>query len=112
MLVIIAALFFAMPPSMYPPARFDHPFKGQVVTHWLSDADTRICRSGTACTFPQLGKCGTLNAGKFRCVIGGPGSGGTRTIWINEKVRGSNIEDLVIRHETAHCNGWPANHPP
>ena len=70
---------------MVLPARYDHAFKGKVIIHEMD-----ACKGCSGFTH------GARN--------------GVCEIYV---VRSGNwIESVVIRHELAHCNGWPANHPP
>lgn len=87
-----------------PPEQYDHPFDGRLIVEtisWWDVADRcRPIRDAWACSWrfqdPQ-------NPGKFACHVIYPklGTGG-----IDE-------DELVslIRHETGHCNSWPADHP-
>lgn len=71
-----------------PPAQFDHTFRGPTTIRYLSlDQLARLCGG------PALG-C---------TAIGGPRCD------INIARIGQDAE--LIRHERAHCNGWPAWHP-
>lgn len=73
-----------------PPAQFDHAFRGPVVVRYAT-----LPQLVTLCGGAALG-CTAIGNGSGRCVI---------TI---AKV-GQDAE--LIRHERAHCNGWPAWHP-
>lgn len=79
-----------------PPARYDHPAKNVTVIEHSAGKVNSLCRvlSGyrgkgriLACALPT----------KRRCVILFP--------------RGTSRTGRLYRHERAHCNGWPGNHP-
>jgi hypothetical protein len=78
-----------------PPARYDHPYSGQVDERVLPEAEVRsLCMSkgadlsGVACSWQSNGTC--------HIVI--PNDGVAPV-------------SAFRQHEIAHCNGWPANHP-
>jgi hypothetical protein len=78
-----------------PPARYDHPYNGQVDERVMQEAQVRsLCMSmgadlgGVACSWQSNGTC--------HIVI--PNDGGASV-------------EAFRQHEIAHCNGWPANHP-
>jgi hypothetical protein len=75
-----------------PPAQYDHPYSGQVIEQRLSQAELmRLCRG------PAEG-CATVINGV--CYIALPAS-----------EKDANVLAAMRRHELAHCNGWPGNHP-
>lgn len=90
---VVLALMFPGPVwALDPPARFDHAFRGPVQVFWLSPAAMqRVCHTWTACTFSTHPKV---------CRI-----------YVNAGSRGQWVGDAYIRHEVAHCNGWPRDHP-
>lgn len=91
-MLIAAGLIFGAN-TLQPPARFDHPFHGKVNILYLSPNDMlRVCHTYTAC-------------------VRGPQPMKVCNIWINAGTRGNWTNQAYIRHEIAHCNGWPANHP-
>ena len=78
-----------------PPAQYNHPYNGPVVERVVPAAEVRtLCLSmgsdllATACSLHSNGTC----------YIVVPSDG---------KAPVSNYR----RHEIAHCNGWPADHP-
>lgn len=77
-----------------PPARYDHPFRGRLVINYVDDI-VRSCQAGNV--FGRVVGCAYLGRGQCTILI---------AKGVSEQMR----QDL-IRHETAHCNGWPANHP-
>ena len=77
-----------------PPPRYVHPYHGPVIERVLPLAAARhaCARMGTiadACSWVLRGKC--------YIVI--PRNGPVRYL------------KAYHRHELAHCNGWPADHP-
>jgi len=77
-----------------PPARYDHPYNGQVDERVMAEAQVRsVCASmgadgGVACSWQSNGTC--------------------HIVIPNDGVASA---DAFRQHEIAHCNGWPANHP-
>jgi hypothetical protein len=78
-----------------PPEQYNHPYDGQVVERVMPEAEVRsVCMSmgldllTVACSWQSNGTCYIILP---------------------------NDEPLPVstfrRHEIAHCNGWPANHP-
>ncbi len=78
-----------------PPPQYDYPYQGEVVINYVLSPDemNRRCygvgRQIIACAFTGDGHC---------------------TILIWSQVA-SEQRPTLIRHELAHCNGWPAHHP-
>ena len=79
-----------------PPARYNHPYDGPVVEYVMPLAEVRaLCMSkggsgyGAACAWTEDGTC-------YRIL---PSDYGNAALAVYR------------RHETAHCNGWAANHP-
>jgi hypothetical protein len=86
--------------AMTPPAEFDHPYKGIVIiTRTKDQAETRrLC----PLAFPQPLAIGSAKTIPVGCeLIISPDS--------VIALAGLTLE-FVKRHETAHCNGWPADH--
>lgn len=75
-------------PWVTPPAKYVHPFRGKVVVHWNA---TPIALGAF---WPVYG---------FSFVIGDT---------CHIQVWRSRYRPSLYYHELAHCNGWPANHPP
>ena len=81
-----------------PPVEFDHPYPGKLTVEVVTRAQLlATCSSAFAsslgCAFP----------GKDRCHI---------KLLDEESMRavGWTVE-AMMRHERAHCNGWPQSHP-
>ncbi len=96
-------VYATSPPPFLPPQRFDHPFHGTRHVIYLSPMQLFFkCGQAYACTpigGERPGHCTTqiLRIGSHP-LFGGyyVDAAGWKQLW---------------RHETAHCNGWPANHP-
>ena len=79
--------------NLEPPARYNHPYDGPVFERVMPLAEVReICSDssspGVACAWVKDGTC-------YRIL---PSDGPVALA-------------VYRRHETAHCNGWAANHP-
>ncbi len=80
-----------------PPPQYDHPFPGQVVEKRLSFAEVRrVCKGGLACSWPRV----TIRSKDGKII------GSYCLVILPLHDRGT-----LKRHEVAHCNGWPADHP-
>ena len=82
-----------------PPAEYDHPYSGRLVKFRKNSVeDVRTtCKTplamGLGCAWlPSEGVCIIIMANDE--VIAGAG----------------HDPEVVLRHETAHCNGWPKDH--
>ena len=82
--------------ELEPPAQYDHPYDGPVDERVMPVAEVRaLCTS--------LGATGHLAACSW---VSGDG---TCNIILPNNYQAP--VDTYRRHETAHCNGWPADHP-
>src|ERR1700751_271829 len=80
--------------KLEPPAQYNHPYAGPVVEPVMPVAEVRAL-----------------------CASQGPSPRGVARSWVSEGpcyiVLPRDEQGPVStyrRHETAHCNGWPANH--
>jgi hypothetical protein len=83
-----------------PPGRYDHPFNGKLLLQHADDlAQLRgVCNNDThalGCAFPRPEE---------------------RSCWIllapkDDIAKAQFPLEQLIRHEIAHCNGWPVDHP-
>jgi hypothetical protein len=81
--------------DLEPPAQYNHPYNGQVVERVMPEAQVRsVCMS--------MG----LDLGAVACSLHSNG-----TCYIVLPNDGLVSVSTFRRHEIAHCNGWPANHP-
>lgn len=92
--IIIALLLqlgwgWGYPAVQPPPARFDHPQKQAWSVNPVPQPKLyQVCKGPClACTYVGAKVCITFIDERFKNY------------------------DLLRRHERAHCNGWPANHP-
>jgi len=77
------------------PAQYSHPFDGPVVERVIPVAEVRaLCTSQGAS--PRGVACSWVSDGTCYMVLPS-----------DEQAPASTYR----RHETAHCNGWPASHP-
>jgi hypothetical protein len=87
-----------------PPPEYDHPFAGKLVIIRALGAGDTIWM----CPKPALGMtmtlC-TLPLGPSACVIFQMPEVEKETIKLGWTL------NILMRHEIAHCNGWPADHP-
>ena len=81
--------------KLEPPAQYNDPYDGPVVERVIPVAEVRaLCTSqgaaprGVACSWVSDGTCHIVLPNDEQAPV-----------------------STYRRHETAHCNGWPANHP-
>jgi hypothetical protein len=82
--------------ELEPPTQYNHPYHGRVDERVMSAAETRVlCNSldasppaGVACAWVSDGTCHIVLPNDYQAPV-----------------------STYRRHEIAHCNGWPANHP-
>lgn len=86
------------PPILPPPARYLQHEAPAVVINYPPDVVEQVCRRWGS----REAACAFIN-GVGRCVIVIP----TERDWLGAPW----TYPLVLQHEHAHCNGWPANHP-
>lgn len=81
-----------------PPPVYNHPFPGRlhVLTDTAAETDRR-CRLLGNYRLACMAKVGDHDCLIFAPIVG-PGGVGFLTFLV------------VLTHEVAHCNGWPANH--
>lgn len=82
-----------------PPARFDHPFAGQLIIHKIARSNVwaECSHDGAHAMRKDAAGCAFLD-------------GDTCTIYLATKTRRAPVA-AILRHEIAHCNGWAADHP-
>jgi hypothetical protein len=81
--------------KLEPPAQYNHPYDGPVVERVMPVAEVRaLCTSQGAS--PRSVACSWVNDGTCYIVLPSDEQAPVST---------------YRRHETAHCNGWSANHP-
>jgi hypothetical protein len=85
-----------------PPERFDHPYPGDVQINLMDSLFVgKECREWSGAPAPSDA------AG---CAWVADDSARTCVVVIAARTKKAPIE-AIIRHEIAHCNGWPADHP-
>jgi hypothetical protein len=91
----------ADPGWILPPERYDHPYKGHLTIQRATDEEmVRTCPAPLtlpkriACAFPIPAANSCLIVLAPRATITAAGYS----------------EEIIIRHEIGHCNGWPADH--
>jgi hypothetical protein len=89
--------------QLEPPAQYDHPYDGPVDERVMPVAEVH-----------EL--CTSLGASHSSADASAPG--GVACAWVSDGTCYIILPDdeqapvaTYRRHEIAHCNGWPANHP-
>jgi hypothetical protein len=80
--------------ELEPPAQYDHPYDGPLDERAMSVSEVR-----TLC----------MSMGAFGVACAWMSDDGTCHIVLPNDYQGP--VSIYRRHETAHCNGWPADHP-
>ena len=90
--------------ELEPPSRYNHRYDGLVEERVLPVAEVRVV-------------CDSLGASHSSADASAPG-GTAACAWVNDDIcfiilpdDGLAPVDTYRRHEIAHCNGWPADHP-
>lgn len=91
---------FSRQQPFLPPVAFDFPYPGRLTVTRVGPEEMRL-----VCPLPKSGQTtvGCAHVGRGRCEI----------IALDDqtlKALGWNY-DILLRHELARCNGWPADHP-
>jgi hypothetical protein len=81
--------------NLEPPVQYNHPYDGPVVERVMPVAEVRALCTSVGASGPFVA-CAWVSHGVCHIVL-------------------PNDEPAPVstyrRHEIAHCNGWPANHP-
>jgi hypothetical protein len=106
-LVAVLLILVASPargdPHITPSAKYDHEFPGEIiVTEMPSEAKLRKLCEGFGATFNKSTAIACAFAHRGKCFI--------FTIDPIEMAYTSYTWEQVMRHERAHCNGWPSDH--
>jgi hypothetical protein len=90
--------------ELEPPSQYNHSYDGLVEERVLPVAEVRVV-------------CDSLGASHSSADASAPG-GTAACAWVNDDTCFIILPDDELasvdtyrRHETAHCNGWPADHP-
>lgn len=92
-------------PEWNPPARYDHPYQGELTVLQLPQP---VVRKTCQQLFSQFGYSDTTHKEQRGCAI--PREGHCLIVTIDKTYKGTTPE-AVKRHEAGHCNGWSASHP-
>ena len=104
---LIAALIFTLASAalaqnfLEPPPRFDRPFPGGTSVYFYPKSEMLgRCNELAGRRLPiQPAECAKVRTwkktGKERCFV-----------FVADHFKGTEFEDLLIRHGRAHCNGW------
>src|SRR4051794_41102065 len=88
---------------LMPPKEYDHPFRGPgelIVTYAKSQGEVRDQCPGAV--WPRAGAFGCSRNKSWGCqVVIAPEADAKRV---------GLTTDVLLRHEIAHCNGWPSDH--
>ena len=86
--------------NVLPPLEYDHPYKGKLTVE-RSTSQVEIRLNCPYSPFRYLLGCAKSPA-EGECYI---------LMWDDESLKKLRMPpEVVLRHETAHCNGWPADH--
>jgi hypothetical protein len=102
MLMVRMTMDAPIRPILPPPAIYDHAYMGRLTVQQGNMAQVEhYCHTmhGIVSPYQALG-CSKVD--EHSCFLIIPRVGGLVTASIQVQIR---------RHEIAHCNGWPANHP-
>lgn len=80
-----------------PPLEYDFPYKGKLAIETVTREQL-------------LARCASAHQGSLGCAF--PGSGNCRILLVDDATMKAVgwTRELMLRHETAHCNGWPQSH--
>ena len=87
-------------PVLTPPSKYNHTYKGKLYAQYV-DRWGLAFRCG-----PMAYACSPIGGYMGSCVMTLPAKG-TRFL---EGTIDTKTLNALIKHERAHCNGWPANH--
>jgi hypothetical protein len=92
-----------------PPERFDHAHPALIIVERDYRAVDPVCRQmfprskfPAATETHRITGCAEIGDGQRPCHIWVPRA--------DEGVISAEHRAAIVRHETAHCNGWPSNH--
>jgi hypothetical protein len=109
--VLLGGLFlWAKPPAFAlghvpePPAKYVRPYTGKLILH---NTDERTLSAWSVCT-PFAYACAFMDELPEKCTVWMPAIG---TVLSTGEVVTVAAYKRLLRHELAHCNGWPPSHP-
>jgi hypothetical protein len=101
-LLTTAAMLFAAPCLAQglhlPPVEYDKPYPGKITIETVTNEQLRA-------------RCANASMSSLGCAY--PGATSCHILLVDEaaiRAVGWTVE-LILRHERAHCNGWPQAHP-
>lgn len=81
-----------------PPVEFDKPYTGKLTIEVVS-----LAQLVATCSSASWASLGCAFPGKDKCHI---------KLLDEAAIRAAGwTVELMLRHERAHCNGWPGDHP-
>jgi hypothetical protein len=98
-LALLGASDLHAQPAVYPPPEYDRPYAGKLVKIEAKDSEEML----SLCAESKSPIACARQYGVVACtIVIAPEAVLRRWGWTVE---------IVMRHELAHCNGWPADHP-
>jgi hypothetical protein len=90
-----------------PPARYDHTHPNLLIVETRHSQVPDMCRRLLGhwhfARHGRLHACASIGDGRSPCLVVLPRVGA------NGITKG--VRQALLRHERAHCNGWPGHHP-
>lgn len=93
-------------PEWNPPTRFDHVYSGRLTIRYLPQKQVVAACSKLFAQYRVAAKSSLVQRGCSAIT-----SGTSCTVILIDKPFALATPKAVLRHETGHCNGWPADHP-
>lgn len=93
-------------PEWNPPARFDHPYAGKLTVRYLPQKQVVSACSKLFSEYKVSATASLVQRGCSAIT-----SDTSCTVIVVDKTYMGATPKAVLRHESGHCNGWPANHP-
>jgi hypothetical protein len=89
---------------LMPPKQYDHPYSGPGVLLIIPAASQNEVREWCPdAVFPKAGAYGCAQMKGWGCRVVIAPVADMKAVGLTK--------DMVVRHEVAHCNGWPNHHP-
>jgi hypothetical protein len=99
--LLTATPAMAQPHQVIPPPEYDKPYTGKLTIE-RSEYQHVVRQNCPYSPFPILLGCAKTFPAENRCWI---------MMMDDEFMKKKRIDSaIVLRHETAHCNGWPSDH--
>jgi len=94
-LLSAAVLLAGCQKTLNPPKQYDHPYKGELHVYYADEFNMKA-----QCFAPENGNK------VWGCAFVWPKS---CDVWILNS-EDADSQAQIMRHEIAHCNGWPPDH--